>query len=299
MTREDQVPDRGTFHYISFIESKQSWCFLIALLARSLEAGRQTLAAPRQSILFNHATSKREDSIRALPFRLAACLPFGGYPTLNKLRLLENADASEYQVLLDHDIVIVDRNRIESLRPRSVLASTNLKDSVEKAFGPTLPAFCKETTGRDWDDVPYYNAGVVIVPSQYRESLQESWAFVASRIVERYAPGHAQAPMPVGNLSFSLSLARANIPNSRLSDDFNQRNWGELSEEPALLHYNNFDPLNLELKSREHLTGNDLRRFMDDTQNRWWIKYRRLIYPLLDERLEEIFSLTSCIVLKH
>lgn len=276
-------------HLVSFIEPTSTWCLLTALLMRSMEVSGRG-ATPAQTILIADHTRGALRSGWISQFRLSTAHPYGGYPTLNKISLLDHVSHHSFQVLLDHDIIALTPWRLVEFQAEAVFAATNRKDLVDKRFGPDLRSFCHEVTGKHWSDVAYYNAGVVIIPRRYCALLRTAWSKIAIELMNRFRVHESLSPLPVGNLTFSLALALADLPNRRLPDEANQRNWGHLPKDPVLLHYNNFDAENQQLKDNGALTLAMLRQFVEHTSNRWWSAYRHRILPLLDQRMDVLAS---------
>ncbi len=268
---------------LTFIEAEQRWCVLAALLVRSLQGNRLP-------IHYNLIVSGKPEWPPANLTRAPHCLmafdrPFGRYPTLNKLVMMRAAREADHHLLLDHDIVCVTPAAITGYLGTAVCAAPNLKVGAERAFGPRLEALSRIVTGRCWEKVNYYNAGVVIVPTAHVAELRENWISAAHAVCDAFEPDIDTRPMPIGNLSFSLALAASGIPAASLPDRMNQRDWGYLPVDPVLLHYNNFDAANRDLKAHAHSVG-ALRNLIEASESRWWRTYARLILPLLDAQTQ-------------
>jgi hypothetical protein len=142
-------------------------------------------------------------------------------PYSNKVRMLEDNEDCDYVVALDTDVVIT-RDFSPYIQGSSIAAKPAGKirlgmDEWRKVFdyfGLELPQARYFTTARIDETIPYFNAGVVIVPTEHLSTFRVEWQSFTRQLLDAYPdlPEVAAHPVFVDEFALSLALARSKLP---------------------------------------------------------------------------------------
>jgi hypothetical protein len=143
-------------------------------------------------------------------------------PHANKIRMLHAPEDCDYLVALDTDVVVT-RDFSAFIQGSSVAAKPagQMRLSLDEwqelfgHFGVDLPQARYLTTARFQETIPYFNTGVLIVPSGHLPTLRDEWL----SFVERLLDAAPELPMLaehraffVDQFAFALALAAARLP---------------------------------------------------------------------------------------
>jgi hypothetical protein len=265
-----------------YLERARNWTNGAALLISSIRK-RVRQDEVKFEILIDSDASPRtvrvDDGCRIVRSR-----PFGIYPAFNKIRIVEQASelGATNILLLDHDLIAGPAiHRILKPGQRVFAAVENSKSQLESTFGTRVRSFINSNCGKSVDNFQYFNSGVVSMNLIAAEKLAEVWPTIArAAVTELRFDSRAR---PFGNLSLSVAAATMGVNLMSYSPEYNQRNFGDLSDDPVLIHYSNWDEDNIEFK-RSHLL--DLHRahtYIQESGNRFWKKYRNDFIDVLDD----------------
>jgi hypothetical protein len=142
-------------------------------------------------------------------------------PYSNKVRMLEEAEDSDYVVALDTDVVItrdfspyVQGSGVAAKPAGKIRLSMDEWEKVFDYFGLEIPQARYFTTARIDETIPYFNAGVVIVPTQHLSTFRTEWQSFTRRLLDAYPdlPQVAAHPVFVDEFALSLALTSARLP---------------------------------------------------------------------------------------
>lgn len=286
--------------FIVAIEPRDEWMRAAAILISSLNEIK-CVQAPSVSILVpvsGASTVARLDGLqtpvtaswRNLLLQFSTIDRVHEYPTLNKLNMLPNSIGNQdLAVILDHDMIVAEPKRFAAyLHQLSVdvdlAAVTNRNDGATNAFGHGFDSYFQKITSRKFSECPYVNAGMVAVRRRVADSIANQWSICAEGLLMRYPP--TGVPRPYGNTSLSLAISKGNFSLERLPSDFNQRDWGDLPAEPAVIHYNNISQENERFKTRALTSWRGTQMFLEDPPNRFWKTYAESILSLVPSASE-------------
>jgi hypothetical protein len=142
-------------------------------------------------------------------------------PYSNKVRMFDDAEECDYLVALDTDVVIT-RDFSLYLQGSSVAAkpagrirlSLDQWRKVFDYFGLDIPQARYFTTARIDETIPYFNAGILIVPKQHVPTLRTEWQSFTRRLLDAYPelPDVAEHPVFVDEFALTLALVSAKLP---------------------------------------------------------------------------------------
>lgn len=276
--------------FLCLIEPKVNWYNAVSLLIRSVQNNWSTEHKHLFTIMIPVSQTNISSKHVWLDEDMQLCLVhrYPGYPTLNKVRMLPARPSGvQTHVLLDHDIILLDPAKIIeeiSLHPSCVQAVCNLNDGAITGFGPDFPKFFYDYTANSFEAAPYVNAGFVIFPESAAQKISTDWPKAVGALEHRWPPSKKRRPY--GNASLSLSISKLSsegVEFRKLDPIFNQRNWGELPRNPVVLHYNDFDTINIEVKQSFLHSMDEFRRFLESTDNRFWRQYRLCFQKVANE----------------
>jgi hypothetical protein len=283
---------------LCLIEPKITWFNALSLLVTSVEK-----SWPREDdYLFSIMIPVSGENVPLQYTRVNSCSQvslvsrYDAYPTLNKLRMLPARPlGADVHLLLDHDMLVIDSKRILQVisdYPNHIQAVCNRNDGAIAGFGEDFIDIFNNYTKRSFLESPYVNAGFVIFPEAAADKVSSDWPEAAASLTRKWHP--REKIRPYGNASLSMSISKVagvDVKFRRLDSRFNQRNWQELPSDPVIVHYNNFDKLNIEVKERYLAGWDEFEGFMDKTDNCFWVKYRSFFEAALTESSKE-FALT-------
>jgi hypothetical protein len=142
-------------------------------------------------------------------------------PYSNKVRMFDDTEDGDYLVALDTDVVIT-RDFSVYLRGTSVAAkpagrirlTMDQWRNVFDYFDLELPRARYFTTARIDETIPYFNAGVLIVPKGHVPTLRTEWQSFTRRLLDAYPdlPDVAEHPVFVDEFALTLALVSAKLP---------------------------------------------------------------------------------------
>jgi len=284
-----------------FVEDREDWLFYLSMSASSaISSGIRE--RPRFHIV---VPGKQQQmlgvlSILGCDFYIYQNVVFKPlFPTLNKISAVKCLmEETEDFVLVDHDTLFVDFDMVGRLRGTAFRACTNLKDGIQKSIGGACQVLSVELTGKEWRSIDYINAGFVYFPSNSSKRILEPWYTTVDKIAEVLKDRSSSQPFPIGNLSLSFAIVISEIPFLDLPDKFNQRNWPSLSDAPVMIHFNNFDKENVELKQLAIMHHEEFLSATDRIDTPWWNKYRPHFHGLAWDMVEKIKSDLSPLILR-
>jgi hypothetical protein len=94
-------------------------------------------------------------------------------------------------------------------------------------------------------------------------------------------------------------VARAGVRAGILPDRFNPRNWGTLPKRPALIHYNNWDSENVEIKERSLQSFSTFLAHISASPNRFWMQYKHHFAQLADREAESLSEFLRATLSPH
>ena len=189
------------------------------------------------------------------------------------LELAAERNVQEY-LLLDHDILAGPRVGELIGRPQPEFGAVeNRRDQLVSVFGPGVVVFVETHAGLPVEEWRYFNTGVVSLDGSSVAGLAGAWPSIALGAVRQLGDG--AAPRPLSNLTMSIAAAALGLRIESYPPEFNQRNYGDLHPSPILVHYNNWDPVNVSVKSDELETIERFLLFLSSTDNRFWVRRLR------------------------
>jgi hypothetical protein len=272
------------------IECKRNWINAASLLRYSLQRnGGAFRNSPFVLYVAVPGDTPRERlQLGDLSVRFMPRLPH--MPYLHKANILHEIDSlqTSHVLLLDHDLIVRQLTGLTDFLDRSVCARRNNKDSLVQLISEDYARRLPDLAQRAWEEVPYFNSGVVLVPADRRLELHQRWCDIADQLFALY-----QNPL-AEQVALGVAIARLDLAWQYLPTRFNQTNWGELLPDASIIHYNDFDKDNRHVKARCMEDFGSLRRYLATTKNQFWAHYRqdiiRLITPELESLAESICS---------
>lgn len=264
-----------------FLERERPWAFAASMAVNSLRRGSN--GCPIQFVIGYSANADDEPDLIEPDLWVVPRKRFGHYPAFNKIRALDAA--SELTggdcLLLDHDVIAGPRvTELIGARQPAFGAVENLKDQLRSTFGQAIDRVVLSHGGVQLGELRYFNSGVVSIGQAGLKDLARTWRRVAVGVFDDFLAG--ERPRPFGNLTLSLAVARLGIDAVSYPPAFNQRNYGELPDDPVIIHYNNWDPVNLRVKGELLAEPAAFKRFLGTTDNRFWTAYADLFLHLLE-----------------
>jgi hypothetical protein len=154
------------------------------------------------------------------------------HPHTNKIRMLNDDYDTDYLIALDTDIVVA-RDFSSQITGRAIACAPAVSNPLTleqwKAlfahFGLDLPKTRYLTFGTLDETLPYFNTGVVIVPSKLRKSVYEGWLKFILEMPRAYEtfrdiPKRVTA-WATDQIAFSLALADVQWPSRALPLEMN------------------------------------------------------------------------------
>jgi hypothetical protein len=201
----------------------------------------------------DHDSARRYEQLGA-EVRVVPRLPLDNFALANKLRMLELAEETDFDVLLalDCDVVMtgdptpyVDDKRIGAApADRDPLTVREWRRLFASLGLPPLPRTLAATTsGRPLP--PYYNSGVLSVPRAECVPLMRAWRAALDRIMEMWKSPHPPLAPPLQFYSEQWALMVALVDRDvrvmpstmNLPTHVRIRSGLELTGEPIILHY--------------------------------------------------------------
>lgn len=174
----------------------------------------------------------------------------------NNQVMLDNSDAYDWLVALDCDVVVASDFRHELVG--DAVAAAPVDDALapmpewEKlfsAFGVSMPAVRYRSRLQGTIMPPYFNAGVLLVPSTLVDPLRHAWEHWLVKLASAFEEGRVPGSLGdrgafVDQLAFALALADGVIPHRALPVAMNAPSHLRLHPlddpsqvEPFLVHY--------------------------------------------------------------
>ncbi len=277
------------------IEPKIAWINAAVLLVRSI---RQYGAAFASSpfLLIVNSDNDTTSNVSLIDEKQLYIIkqPRQIYPYSNKISALDAVDLFnfDYMVMLDHDTLVLNLSDLTDYLVQKVHARKNLKHGLRHGLGKN---YIQAFTGlglNSWKRVPYFNSGVVIVPRRYCKILNQCWMGWTNSLLSSFL-----GSVLIEQVGFGIAIHDAKIPYDYLPQKYNETNWKMPSGNAAIIHYNDYDPINITVK-REMLNSYDrFYTFLNQSDNRFWNTYAERISLLLDSELtalsEEIGTLLN------
>ena len=142
-------------------------------------------------------------------------------PYANKLRMLEAPDECDYLIALDTDVVIagdfsafIQGSSVAAKPAGRIRLSLDEWRRVFDHFGLELPQARYLTTARLDETIPYFNDGVLLVPTEHLSTLRTEWWSFIGKLLDAYPdlPEIAEHPVFITEFSLALALASAKLP---------------------------------------------------------------------------------------
>ncbi len=211
-------------------------------------------------------------------------------PHISKVSSLGLADLLPFThlILLDHDTIVLRLDDLTTFLTDKVHARRNYKYGLVRFLGKDYAKALVAPGVRPWSRIHYFNSGVVFVPRKHCLSLEKHWRSWAELLIEPY---HGR-PL-AEQMGFAMALASARIPYAFLPGRYNETNWRPPSSDPAIIHYNAHDPINKEVKSKALASYEDLRAFLQHTDNRFWRAHAPTITRLMGPELDALAARMS------
>lgn len=265
-----------------YLENEKGWANAAAMLISSLR--RRATGGDVAFVVLFSSDSDGESTNVADDCSMVGRRHFGIYPSFNKVRIVEHAAQTQAgeSLLLDHDIIAGPAVRRLLDRPQPEFGAVeNSKSQLESAFGMRVAGFIESWCGESIEEFSYFNTGVVSMTETGAVALAETWPEVARAAAEQLA--FDSKPRPYANLTMSVAAAHCGLARESYPPEFNQRNYGDLPTDPVLIHYNNWDAVNVEVKTSYLHDLDRLSSFLDDTDNRFWQAYASHFREVLED----------------
>ncbi|HLI08114.1 MAG TPA: hypothetical protein VKV40_16215 [Ktedonobacteraceae bacterium] len=271
--------------FCTVIEPHKNWINTAALLVQSLRLNGGQYAQRPFVICVAGITSKLQ-----LIFEDQHLFIFGTsrnptIPHLNKLIGLRLGDFLPFShlILLDHDTVVLHLNDLSDFLTNEVYARRNYKHHLAHVLGNDYMKALSATDLPPWTRIHYFNSGVIFVPQLYCRLLEEHWHFWAEKL-----SGPFEGKAHTEEIAFALALVHAGIPYKFLPVSYNQTSrWTSLLD-AAIIHYDSSNRINQDIRKRIIYSFEDLRSFLDTTDNHFWQGHAPAIKRLLTEELENL-----------
>lgn len=220
---------------------------------------------------------------------------FRATPYLNKTALLTTElPGGSFIFVLDHDLIIRNLSGLSAFLTGEIRARRNFKYGLTTMIDPKYAQPLQRLVGKPWAQTKYFNSGVVLVPVAYRKALARHWR-ACGNILSRLYPSLSLAEQ----VGFAAGLARSGLPWKDFPRRFNLTNWSTLLPTAAIIHYNDHDRLNVNVKATLLQSFVDFRRFLETTDNRFWKFYKDDVVVLLDQSLQEIADAIWRLIQRH
>jgi hypothetical protein len=137
-----------------------------------------------------------------------------------------------------------------------------------------------------------------MVPRLHCRPLASAWRSWGDTLSPLYH-GHSLSEQ----VALAMALAATGIPYRFLPVRYNQVNWGDMATDAAIIHFSAFDQTNAWVKREALRSYARLRRFLAQTESRFWRCYctqmRRLLDPELDCVAVRVCDLVQDVVQEH
>jgi hypothetical protein len=234
------------------------------------------------------------------------------YPYANKLRIFEAGPEAGTDVLvsLDCDTVVV--GDFADLLPADAVGAKPadrvfLRDEdwrcIYGELGIALPARDCFTTSLNQQTYPYFNSGVVTVPSELCRPLHELWAEYTSALagVRQRHPEMRRLGLYAEQVSLACALQAGEMPVRRLPTSMNfpahlsvHRDHLASGLPPKIVHHHGRTDAHGFLLATQYEEANDpIDRFNLERSEATGIPYSGLRRPALAERIKERLRMTS------
>lgn len=203
-------------------ENRDDWFAKIRNLVLSLRLFGGSLAQARVVVnLVGDANPKFVDALAELDTEVRVVDAVDRrQPSANKLRMLELGNSYDFDVLLMLDCDVIIRGDLSDELATSVLRATpagksHLSDaSWRKLYGDlgiVAPERRYTTAVTGKLTYPYFNTGVLVVPRDVCEPLDEHWRRQLSRVLDMAAVQPALSAFRKDQIPFACALASAGI----------------------------------------------------------------------------------------
>ena len=215
-------------------------------------------------------------------------------PHLNKLSALRLVDFLPFThlILLDHDTIVLRLDDLGNFLTDAIHARRNYKYGLTHMVGKDYVKALSVPGLPPWARIHYFNSGVVFVPQRYCHSLEVHWRSWTENLIHSL-----KMKSVTEQIAFAMTLASEKLPYKFLPIVYNQIDWGTLSPDAAIIHYNAFDRINRDIKNTVLYSFEDLRAFLNDTDNRFWRLYAsdlsRLLTPELGDLANAIYRIVE------
>lgn len=277
------------------IECRRGWINAASLLYHSLSCNGGPFKESPFELYVAVEFDPPEDCLRLNNLTVRFMPRISHMPYLHKASILEtsNAPQTSHLLLLDHDVIIRHLTDIELFFNSHICARKNSKESLGKFISEDYAKPLTKLAGCSWEITPYFNAGVVLVPVNWRLQLHEYWCQYTNHLFRIYKNPLAE------QVALSIAIAKLKMNWRYLPTQFNQTNWGKLFPDANIIHYNDFDRENRIVKTKFMEDYRLLERYLITTKNRFWTLYRKDVMKLMTPELESIAESIRSFCMRH
>lgn len=271
------------------IPERRAWLNAAALLVASLRrnGGEVRMAPVTLSII-----GKAENFQRRVHPGLTLCgLERSRVsPYLNKINGLARLDVVQttHVLLLDHDTIILHCDGLEDYICDGVAARRNHKAHLARILGQTYVSAISGDDLPPWDDIAYYNSGVVLCSRTCVAPLSNRWHYWGERLTTAWGNN------PLGEqVGFAVAAAEGRLPCADLPGMFNTTSYGPLLPNARIIHYTSATTTNRRVKERWLNDFQSFREFLTGTNDAFWRQYATNILDCLPLAVEVASALEA------
>jgi len=277
------------------IECEKSWINAASLLYYSLLCNGGIFKNIPFELYVAVEGTPSEDSLQLNNLTVRFMPRVSNMPYLHKANILGTSEMPQasHVLLLDHDIIIRQLDNIQPFLGSYLCARKNSKDNLDLLIRADYAKPLAELSGCPWESTAYFNAGVVLVPADWRIQLCEYWCHYTNHLFQIYKNPLAE------QVALSVAIAKLGMNWRYLPTQFNQTNWGKLLFDASIIHYNDFDQENKMVKTSIMKDYRSLKRYLMTTKNRFWTYYRNDIMSLITPTLKNLANSIDSFCVKH
>lgn len=187
------------------------------------------------------------------------------YPHNNKVRMLEQDLGYDWYIMLDHDTIVCDDflrflNKMTFKAKPVDWSGPNMQfwRKIFRIFELKLPNIRYTSTFDGKKIIPYFNSGVLIVPSQYRKKLYDTWTYYIHELISIKEQLNNYTFF-IDQIALTLALQKTNIEVTPLPVEMNFHIHIPVNErlspeniKPYIIHYHSYIEKSGYLKSSKY-----------------------------------------------
>lgn len=202
-------------------------------------------------------------------------------PHLNKVRMLEPQQDADYLLALDTDVVfsgdpsqlITGQSLVAKIADHDPIGIDNFK-LLYSRFGLSVPTARFRTDFQDVETIPYFNSGVISIPTKMVAELKDSWTEISVALLDQIdtLPTIKPHRFFVDQMALSIAIEQYKFPFRPSPLTFNFPTHHPIHpnrlceyEKPIILHHHHFTRDNKNLKHSPHDKINSV---IDEVNNR-------------------------------